>query len=319
MATLNEILAALAARKHPVQLVKNEDDLSNAERARMTWPAISTVKEDGVYAAVCWPSDCPFPVYLSRTGNVFYLPGYVGERLITGATGGSFSKDSGEVYITELCNHKLSLEVLSGLVNTNRKAGWSESELHYMLEYGRLVVRDVLTVAEFMQGRSNVPYGLRLSTLRSMFPVCNVVRYAILHDQESWEGYAQDWIDADEEGAVLHQLNAPWVAGPKSEVSVKRVRGIDLDLCCTGWSLGKGKRSAQVAKLHFEYRGKSFSADLGKGWTDAKRDELTARAQSLNDDVTGSIFHIHGLQISSKGVIRLPKVCEERIDKVEAD
>ena len=119
MATLNEILAALAARKHPVQLVKNEDDLSKAERARMTWPAIATVKEDGVYAAVCWPSDCPFPVYISRTGNVFYLPGFAGERLIANATGGCFSKGFGDVYITELCNPELSLEVLSGLVNTN--------------------------------------------------------------------------------------------------------------------------------------------------------------------------------------------------------
>ena len=318
MATLNEILAALAARKHPVQLVKNEDDLSKAERARMTWPAVATVKEDGVYAAVCWPSDQAYPAFISRTGNVFYMQDDIGRRIArkSGLVDETCRRD---VFIVELCNPELSLEVLSGLVNTNRKAPWSDSERQLMLDYGTLIVRDVLTIDEFMQGRSNVPYGLRLSTLRSMFPVCNVVRYAILHDQESWEGYAQDWIDAGEEGAVLHQLKAPWVAGPKSEVSIKRVRGIDLDLRCTGWSLGKGKRSAQIAKLYFEYKGKSFSADLGKGWTDAKRDELTARAQSLNDDVTGSIFHIHGLQESSKGVIRLPKVCEERVDKTEAD
>ena len=318
MATLNEILAALAARKHPVQLVKHEDDLSNAERARMTWPAIATVKEDGVYAAVCWPSDCPFPAYISRTGNVFYLPGFV-RCLLARKSGLVDETCRKDVFIVELCNPELSLEVLSGLVNTNRKAPWSDSERQLMLDYGTLIVRDVLTVDEFMQGRSNVPYGLRLSTLRSMFPVCNVVRYAILHDQESWEGYAQDWIDSGEEGAVLHQLKAPWVAGPKSEVSVKRVRGVDVDLRCTGWALGKGKRSGQIAKLYFEYKDKPFSADLGKGWTDAKRDELTARAQGLNDDVTGSIFHIHGLQVSSKGVIRLPKVCEERFDKAEAD
>ena len=314
MATLNEILAALAARKHPVQLVKNEDDLSNAERARMTWPAIATVKEDGVYAAVCWPRDQAYPTFISRTGNVFYIAKELGLKLCFNA-----GLCRGEVFITELCNNLVSLEVLSGLVNTNRKTPWSDDELVLMWNGARLMVRDVLTVDEFMQGRSNVPYGLRLATVRSMCKAANVIRATVLHTQESWEGYAQDWIDADEEGAVLHQLNAPWVAGPKSEVSVKRVRGVDVDLRCTGWSLGKGKRSAQVAKLHFEYQGKPFSADLGKGWTDAKRDELTARAQGINDDVTGSIFHIHGLQVSSKGVIRLPKVCEERIDKVEAD
>ena len=314
MATLNEILAALAARKHPVQLVKNEDDLSNAERARMTWPAIATVKEDGVYAAVCWPNDYPFPVYISRTGNVFYIANELGFKLCINA-----GLRRGDVYITELCNNLIPLETLSGLVNTNRKTPWSDDELVLMWDGARLMVRDVLTVDEFMQGRSNVPYGLRLAVVRSVCNAANVVRATVLHTQESWDGYAQDWIDADEEGAVLHQLNAPWVAGPKSEVSVKRVRGVDVDLRCTGWSLGKGKRSAQIAKLHFEYKGKPFSADLGKGWTDAKRDELTARAQGLNDDVTGSIFHIHGLQISSKGVIRLPKVCEERMDKVEAD
>lgn len=317
MATLNEILAALAARKHHVQLVKNEDDLSNAERARMTWPAIATVKEDGVYAAVCWPSDQAYPAFISRTGNLFYIPKELGLRLCINA--GLKGLNRSDVFITELCNNLIPLEVLSGLVNTNRKTPWTDDEFEAMWDDARLIVRDVLTVGEFMQGRSNVPYGLRLATVRSVCNAANVVRAMVLHNQESWEGFAQAWIDTGEEGAVLHQLNAPWVAGPKSEVSVKRVRGIDLDLRCTGWALGKGKRSAQIAKLYFEYKGKSFSADLGKGWTDAKRDELTARAQSLNDDVTGSIFHIHGLQESSKGVIRLPKVCEERFDKTEAD
>lgn len=318
MATLNEILAALAARKHPVQLVKNEDDLSNAERARMTWPAIATVKEDGVYAAVCWPSDQAYPAFISRTGNVFYMQDDIGRR-IARKSGLIDETCRGCVFIVELCNPELSLEVLSGLVNTNRKAPWSDTERQVMLDHGRLVVRDVLDEDEFINGSSDVPYVVRLACVRSSCKAANTVRATVLHTQESWEGYAQDWIDANEEGAVLHQLNAPWVAGPKSEVSVKRVRGIDVDLRCTGWSLGKGKRSAQIAKLHFEYKGKPFSADLGKGWTDVKRDELTARAQSLNDDVTGGIFHIHGLQVSSKGVIRLPKVCEERMDKVEVD
>ena len=314
MATINEILTALAARKHPVQLVKNEDDLTNAERGRMTWPAIATVKEDGVYAAVYWPKDQTYPIFISRTGNVFYIANELGFKLGINA---GLGRD--DVFITELCNNRVSLEVLSGLVNTNRKIPWSDAELALMWDGARLVVRDVLTVDEFMQGRSNVPYGLRLAAVRSICNADNIVRATVIHSQESWEDYAQGWIDAGEEGAVLHQMDAPWVAGPKSEVSVKRVRGIDLDLRCTGWALGKGKRSAQIAKLYFEYKGKPFSADLGKGWTDAKRDELTARAQGLNDDVTGSIFHIHGLQVSSKGVIRLPKVCEERVDKVEAD
>ena len=39
----------------------------------------------------------------------------------------------------------------------------------------------------------------------------------------------------------------------------------------------------------------------------------------INDEVTGKIFHVKGLQISSKGVVRLPKVQEERIDKHVAD
>ena len=249
---------------------------------------------------------------------MFYMQDDIGRR-IARKSGLIDESCRGCTFIVELCNPELSLEVLSGLVNTNRKTPWSDTERQVMLDHGTLIVRDVMLTCEFMFGVCNEPYATRLATVRSHVPSVNVVRYTILHNQESWEGYAQDWIDAGEEGAVLHQLNAPWVAGPKSEVSVKRVRGVDLDLRCTGWALGKGKRSAQIAKLHFEYKGKPFSADLGKGWTDAKRDELTARAQGLNDDVTGSIFHIHGLQVSSKGVIRLPKVCEERVDKVEAD
>ena len=156
-----------------------------------------------------------------------------------------------------------------------------------------------------------------------MVPLCSTARNTttrkIVSSEFEWQAFCDSVINTGSEGAVLKQLHAPWIAGHKGWHVTKEVRGVHLDLRCVGWALGKGKRSDQIGALYFEYNGNLFSADLGKGWTDEKRNALTARAQSLNDDVTGAVFHIKGLQMSSKGVVRLPKVQEERIDKHVAD
>ena len=153
----------------------------------------------------------------------------------------------------------------------------------------------------------------------SVVPQQNTPTRKVVSSEFEWQEFCDSVINTGSEGAVLKQLHAPWIAGHKGWHVTKEVRGVHLDLRCVGWTLGKGKRSNQIGALYFEYNGKRFSADLGKGWTDEKRDALTARAVGFNDEVTGKIFHVKGLQISSKGVVRLPKVQEERIDKHVAD
>lgn len=320
--TLQEVITAITSRNQPVQLVKNYDELSDAELNRIDWDnSVAELKYDGVYCAIMNTSDCGI-VVLSRSGNRFYFQEEVLRELLADSLVMSRPLEQcvgHSVLIAELINTDMSLEGLSGLVNTNRTTPWTDAECMTMVQSGSFMYHDCIPSKFFMEGRDSASYRIRRKQLEYIARDSNIVQFSKVSDEEQWLGFSDEVIDANWEGAVLKQLNAPWVAGPKSINAVKRVRGVHLDLRCTGWALGKGKRSAQVAKLHFEYNGKPFSADLGKGWTDAKRDELTARATAWNNTVTGKVFHVKGLCISSKGVIRLPKVQEERVDKPVAD
>lgn len=313
MYTLAEILKATNSRQHPVQLVKHYDEISDGARKNMQWPAIAEVKYDGVYALIVMTSDKGVQ-FISRSGKPLYFEqNYLPDLFEHGAFMQTLR--DGMCFVSELINPELSLEELSGMVNPNRVAGWDNTS---MLA-ADFVVHDSISISELMCGKSTASFAARVHWFPSVVPQQNTPTRKVVSSEFEWQEFCDSVIATGSEGAVLKQLHAPWIAGHKGWHVTKEVRGVHLDLRCVGWTLGKGKRSNQIGALYFEYNGKLFSADLGKGWTDEKRNALTARAQSINDDVTGAIFHIKGLQISSKGVVRLPKVQEERIDKHVAD
>lgn len=313
MYTLAEILKAINSRQHPVQLVKHYDEISDSARKNMQWPAIAEVKYDGVYALIVMTSDKGVQ-FISRSGKPLYFEqNYLPELFECSAFMQALRE--GYCFVSEVINPALSLEELSGMVNPNRVAGWGNTS---MLT-SDFVVHDAVRVGELMCGGTAASFASRVHWFPSVVPLLNIPVRRLVYSEAEWVEFCRVCIKSGKEGAVLKQLHAPWIAGHKGWHVTKEVRGVHLDLRCVGWTLGKGKRSNQIGALYFEYNGKLFSADLGKGWTDEKRDALTARAQSTNDDVTGALFHIKGLQISSKGVVRLPKVQEERIDKHVAD
>lgn len=312
MYTLNETLKAINNRQHPVQLVKHYDEISDGARKNMQWPAIAEVKYDGVYALIVMTSDKGVQ-FISRSGKPLYFEqNYLPDLFEHSAFMQALRE--GYCFISELINPALSLEELSGMVNPNRVAPWD----NILMMTSDFVVHDSITVGNLHDGFSALELVQRIEFLKCV-PSQNTPTRKVVSSEFEWQEFCDSVIDTGSEGAVLKQLHAPWIAGHKGWHVTKEVRGVHLDLRCVGWTLGKGKRSNQIGALYFEYNGKLFSADLGKGWTDEKRDALTARAVGFNDEVTGKIFHVKGLQISSKGVVRLPKVQEERIDKHVAD
>ncbi|MGE3613994.1 MAG: hypothetical protein AB7G20_11030, partial [Sulfurimonas sp.] len=84
-----------------------------------------------------------------------------------------------------------------------------------------------------------------------------------------------------------------------------------------------GKYKGKVANLIFRWKnGKQVKAMLGKGWTHDQAAEMWVSYNSQDMpsyNLIGQIFHVHALQESSKGVLRLPKVMEMRMDKEVAD
>ena len=306
MITLQQVREFMKNCKSPVQLVKHYDEVL---QKNLKWPAWAEQKEDGVWCGVVW--DGTEYAFFSRTGNEFYSELDVEVPIDLHKTPG--------LYIAELVNPSMSLETLSGLINTNRKAPWTATEFGLMA-YCQLRFHDYIPLRSLLDGNCLSPHTERISNLRVILPRQYIIPGTVVHSDEQWRAFAQMQVDAGREGAVLKQLGADWVAGHKGYRVTKLVKGLDVDLRCVGVSLdGKGKRAGTLAKIMVSYKGKIVGADLGKGWTDEKRAALLAEYQEDPDSVVGRVWHVHALQEGSAGGLRLPKAVSRRIDKTVAD
>lgn len=297
-----------SVRDNPVQLVKHMDEVP---QGKLTYPCYGEVKYDGVWCGVLVLNGQALAI--SRTGKVFTNLDWLRIEFGRGADG---------LYIGELVNPEMSLEELSGAVNPNRVEPLDDERYEKLRVSSTLMLHDYVAVHAFGDGIYNMSYHNRRQLLENRAPKSpklKLVQWEEFSTPEEFLGWADEIIALGHEGVVRKEIDAIWQAGHKGYRSTKVVRGISYDLRCVGFEHGKGKRTGQIAKLRFSFRdGKEFNADLGKGWDDDKRIELTQLAKSGGHPI-GSVFKVYALQESSKGVLRLPKVGEHRIDKIEAD
>jgi len=301
-----------------VQLVKNFEEVPEK---KIKYPLTAQVKKDGVYGLL---------VVTQNQAKVF------------GRTGKALSNCDGfidpctledGVYIGEVCLPGKSLEALSGIVNPNRTKALEPELSEYWFTQREFWFHDYLSIPEFVAGKSSRPYADRLrDTILSGLPT---VRTCTVNSPASAESFAQLCIESGEEGAVFKQ-EAGWVAGHKGWHAMKRVRSIEYDLLCVGVEEGTGKYAGKVANLIFQWRdGDTLKAMLGKGWTHLDAEKMwedreqewdsglelpfnRIGCKGMNNPI-GHIFTVYGLQDSSKGKVRLPKVGEIRHDKDTPD
>lgn len=313
-----EILAlARENRKDTENAVHKVLEYEKANKAKMTWPAIVQRKFDGVYAAfivsqgevlVVSRTMRPFQnvQHLSRSPDQFVKPGF----------------QSG-VFIAELVSNELTLEELSGALSPNRVEPLGTDMLAKVLRVYP-VFHDHISVDDWVRGVSSFGYSQRHKLLRQSLGLFHgdIEPAVCVSTEADFMAEAAHAISIGWEGVVRKELDAPWIAGKKDHQYTKIVRELSLDLECLDVAYGKGKREGVIAKLQFKYpsTGKLFWADLGQGWTDERRLQLT---RDFEDQTAGTpigkVFKVKALQESSKGVMRLPKVEEMRIDKERAD
>lgn len=307
--TIDQVREYLTATKSPVQLVKHYDEVP---KSKLKWPALAQIKYDGVYCMIVCLGGTWYA--FSRTGKEYTnVLRYLG-------TWGDSTLREGMVYIGELVNSKLSLEQLSGAVNPNRVEPLDQTTDEAMLEFTRLYVHDAIGVEALLAGVSNTPYNTRSfnavgNKLGNIFPV----RSHWMNDEAQWLQFADNCVELGYEGAVLKQAEEPWVAGHKGYRTTKIVRGMHVDLVCTGVVKGTGKFNGLIAGLCFAWKGKPFTAGLGKGWDTAYQQHVTDMFYRDYSSVVGKVWHVSALQESSQGVLRLPKVNELRVDKDTSD
>ncbi|AWD90657.1 DNA ligase [Pseudomonas phage Nerthus] len=282
------------------------------------FPLAGQVKKDGVYALIVVLMSGVF-IY-NRTGRKMTNVEHLEKELVNAIFPCG-------VYLAELCNDFCSLEVLSGIVNPNRTKPLDDDQQE-LTENLHLYLHDALTIDEFIHGYTERHYGQRHNTMARNLMITPPGRYTILpfvilHNEDEVEAYARKCIDAGEEGAVFKPATG-WEAGHKGWRMMKWVREVNYDLRCVGIEEGTGKYANKVANLIFKWEGDTLvKAMLGKGWTHADAERLyhgfCTKPIGHVDNPVDKVYRVRGLSDSSKGVIRLPKVMEERHDKTTGD
>lgn len=308
-----------------VQLVKHWDEVPES---RKLYPYYAQVKKDGVFGIVVVTQDDDGNIAVAvfgRTGEQLsnteaicsrFLEGYIAEGIYIG-----------EVLTQAPC----SLEELSGILNPNRvnKLDINQEVIKWNLY---IALHDCLTKKMFIAGTSaGISYHTRHASLMKRIAGTDLeesaLSYTVIHDDHQKEQFTKACIAAGEEGAVYKRPGCEWEAGHKGWHQMKEVREVTYDLKCVDYEEGSGKYKGKVANLIFQWKGgDTIKAMLGKGYTHADAEKMFIAITKLGyfdgehlESPIGKVFRIRGLQDSSKGKIRLPKVQEERHDKSEGD
>ena len=305
-------------RNHPVQLVKHMEEVPESKRQL---PLYAQVKRDGVFSATVVRHDGKVGIF-GRTGKKLSNVEHLESR---------FSCLPAGVYLGELQSMAVDiyLEALSGVVNPDRV-----NELDFIGQQikDELYVDffDMVTLSDFIGGVAVAPFTKRHAGLVKRITTHIIPNFLCVSDNylpitkcETWEEvetFAQTQIKMGREGAVFKR-DADWEAGHKGWRQMKIVRTVSYDLRCIGWEEGKGKYTGKVANLIFKWHGtQKVKAMLGKGWSHEDATRMYNEIKNGGElNVIGRIFTVYGLQDSSKGKIRLPKVGELRHDKEDAD
>lgn len=289
--------------KKTVQLVKHWDDVNDKNKK---FPYIVQTKLDGVYAMLIVKYDGQRKIF-SRTGNEFTNTEHLTRLLQLIGPG---------VYIGEMVNDKCSLEILSGIHNTNRTKALDYDQ-ERLKRYSNIMFHDCLTLGEFIAGISLKHYTGRCQRLHDadIIPGNRCMSH-LINDQFQLDYIFELALKGKQEGIVIKR-DCDWDANHKGWRMMKLVKGISLDLKALGvWGGTKGtKREGMVNKISIRYNGQTIKADLGKGWTDKMRIELLKDPSIIVD----KIVEVTAFGKSSKGKLRQPKVGHVRIDKDEPD
>lgn len=303
---------------------KHEDGILHKQ---VSFPMFAQCKRDGVFSMLVVRTDGECAIF-GRTGEqlanteglVSYYRGLVALGL-----------DAGVYFGEMVTNFGCSLEELSGVLNPNRTKELETGEQLLIKHHLYMAFFDVVTLCEFISGHSHRKFSVRHSALElELGDTECVLSLDIVWSIEELMQYADRLIKLGHEGAVFKQ-DVEWKAGAKDWHQMKVVRRYEVDLECIGWEEGTGKYTGLVANLLFRFKGgNTVKAMLGKGWTHEQAREMYNQCtyganvgmpeHVHKDSPIGKIFRVYGLQPSSKnGVIRLPKVGDQRFDKVQAD
>lgn len=294
------------AKEYIIQKAVAPEKVVKANRKTIDEMALTheaQTKNDGCCAVVFLPSGMP-PFVQSRTGEEY-------------VSLDSVARDMRSFFDAEINCHDGGLVIIG-------EAWWPGKDEFNLIsgEFRRgkvsdklaLVINDCLTMAEFDQGYTDVPYWQRMARIdQKSYTWANKFYLTGRHKPGSY-GDPRDvcnrYVDAGGyDGIILRDPNAGWKRGSGTGggiIKLKRELSFDLRVTEVNTAVG-GKTGRTVYKLVVDFRGKALGVGSG---VPHKLEEVPK---------VGDIVEVCAMDYSSDGLLREPRYKGIRHDKLEPD
>lgn len=294
---------------------------------------ISQIKADGTYRnAIIRSGEVEL---ISRQGEVSYLEGakFLSElsTLEDCVLNGELTIDghkrtiangmvSSIMDITEKANERGPEETQKKIDAFEEKHGSYTAALNTM----RFTVWDMISVDEYFEATSNIPYDKRFNDLKSYLINRNLTQVEVVETRyiKTYGEAIEHFLDAQTrglEGTIIKSSEAGWKDG-KPTYQIKMKLEMSIDLRIVGFQYGeKGKKNENVISTLLLESECGLLKTAPAGMTEEMMADITKR----QDELLGTIVEIRccGLSQDSKGnwSTQHPSVTELRPDKNTCD
>ena len=298
--------------------------------AKMDYPCLAQLKLDGMRSVVIVNGDNV--QVKSRSGKDIQLHGEFDEQFSKLAQGGSWVFD-GELLVLGDDGNPLDRKTGNGILNKAVKGTITPEDAKRV----RMVVWDMIKGDGFAKGSDNrFNYNLRFKSLHQYLtvfsqgwiagmaqcgeniqPKMTLVVTREVQNYEEAQVWAKEVMAQGHEGIIL-KSTAGLYENKRVNHQLKIKAELEADLKVIGWVEGTGRNSGRLGALIVESADGAVKVNVGSGFTDEMRDEIT------KDNIIGSIITVRYNEIiqdknSSTKSLFLPRFLEVRLDKDTAD
>ena len=229
----------------------------------------------------------------------------------------------GELLVVDSAGKPLDRKTGNGILNKAVKGTQSAPEGAAV----RAVLWDYIPLADFQKEVYAVPYKARLHELykaiiavKDIGSICHLIDIVETTEANSIDEVRRSfekYLEAGQEGIILKSKDMIW-ENKRSKSQVKFKGEEECDLMCVGWEKGTGKNANRLGALVLESADGQIRTNVGTGFSDAQRDEITAEI------AIGKIVAVkYNAKIKDRNsdtwALFLPVFVELREDKLVAD
>jgi len=272
------------------------------------------LKYDGCNAIVIVTPNGALDRMLSRTGEYVKSCNHIIKR-VRAVLSEPLSRGESFAVLGEVWQAGTAQAVISG--NFRR---------HEQVPSLQFIAFDMLTEAEFSQGRSEWPFKVRYGALWTYFRGQHPTDTARLCEtyHRGTYGSAQEMCNqyvakGGFDGLILRDPDGLWTAGSGTTGEIIKLKNVvTYDLRVVGVEEGKGKYKGTLGSLIC--KGPKGNVSVS-GMTDAERDLWwrTRDMTPVTDSIIGCIVEVHALGFTEAGSLREPRFKGIRYDKECAD